>query len=142
MRNYIVKDLLIWFSFLILLPVAVILIYYLAATDRTDMPNIVSHHVAFDQHELLMKKFLLSEALCNDGSQATYYIKQSSSKMWVILLEGGYFCFDRESCNARALNSANLTSSKTTKRFRRGRGIISSQPEENPFWHGANLVYA
>ena len=152
MRNYIIKDLVIWFSLLILLPIAIFVLYYIAAdNDKPDendnsrftLLNKFQHRQQQQQGMELMKRVQLSEALCNDGSQATYYIKTSlsGSSMWVIVLEGGYFCYDRESCRSRAINSANLTSSKDAKKFRRGRGILASRPDENPFWHDANLVY-
>lgn len=164
MRSYIVRDLLIWFLLLVLVPAVVFVVYYFTtgvsnttttATATTKdsvlknlVPSLVAHpsqsqaDISSNNDQQLMKRIQLSEALCNDGSPATYYIKRSrtNSSEWVIVLEGGYFCYDEHSCRLRALNSANLTTSRFGKRFKRGRGLLSSRQDENPYWHTANLV--
>lgn len=164
-RNYVIRDLILWFLLLIVLPAVIFTVYYLITNAQFHANITVSNgtgnvekskisslsdqsqaQIAAEKHQQhgqeLMKRFLLSEALCNDGSPASYYIKRSSksSSMWVIVLEGGYFCYDVESCRSRAINSANLTSSRLGKRFKRGRGILASRVDENPYWHDANLV--
>lgn len=175
MRSYIIRDLLIWFSLLILLPAAIFGIYYLITFgdnnnninddvslrvngggdgdggSSSQIVNIVSLQEATKRpskinvngnSQELMKRVLLSEALCNDGTQASYYIKKSrtNSTTWLVLLEGGYFCYDELSCRSRAKNSPSLTSSRFGKRFSRGRGIVASRIDENPYWFNANLV--
>lgn len=170
MRSYIIRDLLIWFSLLVLLPAAIFGIYYLitfgdnntninddgslridgGSASSSQIVNIVSLQEAKKPSKIngngnsqeLMKRVLLSEALCNDGTQASYYIKKSrtNSTTWLILLEGGYFCYDESSCRSRAKNSPTLTSSRFGKRFSRGRGIVASRIDENPYWFNANLV--
>jgi hypothetical protein len=61
-------------------------------------------------------------ALCNDGTVANYYIRKSktNSKTWIILLDGGYFCYDSVTCKQRSLNSFNLTSSSESRVFKFG----------------------
>ena len=41
-------------------------------------------------------------ALCNDYTQAGYFIRRNeSSNDWIVFLESGGLCFNRESCNRR-----------------------------------------
>ena len=43
-----------------------------------------------------------SSALCNDFTKAGFFIRQNtSSKDWIVFLEGGGLCFDTDSCNRR-----------------------------------------
>ena len=43
-----------------------------------------------------------STALCNDFTQAGFFIRQNpSSKNWVVFLESGGLCYSTESCNRR-----------------------------------------
>lgn len=51
----------------------------------------------------LKRKYLFnSNVTCNDGSSAGYYIRRNSeTRRWVIYLEGGWFCYDDISCEAR-----------------------------------------
>ena len=43
-----------------------------------------------------------SSALCNDYSQAGFFIRQNqSSRDWVVFLESGGLCYNTESCNRR-----------------------------------------
>uniref|UniRef100_W5LMR8 Notum, palmitoleoyl-protein carboxylesterase n=1 Tax=Astyanax mexicanus TaxID=7994 RepID=W5LMR8_ASTMX len=58
-----------------------------------------------------------STVTCNDGSPAGYYIRESKgSRRWLVFLEGKY----------RTLWCT---------------GILSPQPEENPHWWNANMVF-
>jgi len=46
-----------------------------------------------------------SDALCNDFTQAGYYLYSNPlSQNWVVFLEGGGACFSAETCNRRYLN--------------------------------------
>jgi hypothetical protein len=42
-----------------------------------------------------------SKALCNDFTQAGFFIRQATSSNWVVFLESGGLCFNSESCNRR-----------------------------------------
>jgi hypothetical protein len=153
MRNYVVRDLIFWFLLIFLLPLAVIVVYYLATTvdvaqSRANNGGNGEKGMEDDEVNLMMKRVFLKKALCNDGSPATYYIRRAAAdngdateKLWVILLEGGYFCYDEESCRQRAANSFNLTSSLDSRPFRHGHGVLSTNAKENPYWNKANLVY-
>ncbi|GFS74372.1 palmitoleoyl-protein carboxylesterase NOTUM [Nephila pilipes] len=91
-----------------------------------------------------MRKVILTNktVTCNDGSPAGYYIRESrSSKRWIIYLEGGWYCFDEKSCNHRWSRSRNLMSSTMWPETRSVGGILSPDPEENPYWWDANQVF-
>ncbi|EDO46655.1 predicted protein, partial [Nematostella vectensis] len=79
---------------------------------------------------------------CNDGSPAGYYLKESpKSKRWLVYLEGGWFCYNQMSCNIRANSQMRyLMTSKNWSKTKRGNGMLSPQPEENPNWWNANHV--
>ncbi|KAM9792633.1 inactive palmitoleoyl-protein carboxylesterase notum1b [Neosynchiropus ocellatus] len=91
-----------------------------------------------------MKLSLLRNAsvTCNDGSPAGYYIRESKgSKRWLLFLEGGWYCFNRPSCDSRYETMRTLMSSAKWPRSKKGTGILSPQPEENPHWWNANMVF-
>ncbi|XP_033159404.1 palmitoleoyl-protein carboxylesterase NOTUM [Drosophila mauritiana] len=78
---------------------------------------------------------------CNDGSHAGYYLrKHPSSKKWIVLLEGGWHCFDVRSCRSRWMRLRHLMTSSQWPETRDVGGILSPHPEENPYWHNANHV--
>ncbi|XP_012888551.1 PREDICTED: palmitoleoyl-protein carboxylesterase NOTUM [Dipodomys ordii] len=76
------------------------------------------------------------------SSSRSYYLKESKgSRRWLLFLEGGWYCFSRENCDSRYNSMRRLMSSKDWPRTRTGTGILSSQPEENPHWWNANMVF-
>uniref|UniRef100_A0ACB8EK91 Uncharacterized protein n=1 Tax=Sphaerodactylus townsendi TaxID=933632 RepID=A0ACB8EK91_9SAUR len=63
--------------------------------------------------ELRLHLLLNSSVTCNDGSPAGYYLKESKgSRRWLLFLEGGWYCFNRENCNTRYETMRKLMSSK------------------------------
>ncbi|XP_043319643.1 palmitoleoyl-protein carboxylesterase NOTUM isoform X2 [Cervus elaphus] len=91
--------------------------------------------------DLRLHLLLNTSVTCNDGSPAGYYLKESKgSRRWLLFLEGGWYCFNRENCDSRYDTMRRLMSSKDWPRTRTGTGILSSQPEENPHWWNANMV--
>lgn len=163
--NYIVRDLTIWCVFIFFLPIVLITIYYIAKESSVkskftennldlvrirDQINKLSQ--SFDARKGLeeyinepMRRIFLQaypNSVCNDGSPASYYIRESNSNsdVWIILLEGGYFCYDKNTCKQRSINSFNLTSSHENKPFKFGKGIMSSDFSENKYWSDANVV--
>ena len=42
-----------------------------------------------------------SMALCNDFTQAGFFIRKTTSNNWVVFLESGGLCFNSETCNRR-----------------------------------------
>jgi hypothetical protein len=164
LRNYIIRDLLVWFALIFLLPALIFTIYYLVV-EKNEINVTSNSRNKLDNEQPtagggngggrastlarqngLMKKVSLAktypDAVCNDGSPASYYIHLSTenSREWIIVLEGGYFCYDEASCQQRAANSFNLTSSVENRPFRAGHGVLSTSSVENKYWHNANLV--
>lgn len=92
--------------------------------------------------DLRLHLLLNTSVTCNDGSPAGYYLKESKgSRRWLLFLEGGWYCFNRENCDSRYTTMRRLMSSKDWPHTRTGTGILSSQPEENPHWWNANMVF-
>eukprot|EP00058_Branchiostoma_floridae_P013695 XP_002599183.1 hypothetical protein BRAFLDRAFT_275198 [Branchiostoma floridae] len=93
--------------------------------------------------DMKLHKLRNTSVTCNDGSPAGYYLRRShGSKRWLLFLEGGWYCFDQASCRNRWANMPrNLMSSKGWPDRKKGNGILSPDPEENPYWWNANTVY-
>lgn len=90
----------------------------------------------------LTRKFLYNGNItCNDGSPSGYYIRRNrGSTRWVVFLEGGWFCFDEASCEARWLRLRTLMSSDRWPTVKTAGGILSSDADENPHFSDANHV--
>jgi len=90
----------------------------------------------------LTRKYLYnSNVTCNDGTSAGYYIRRNSeSRRWVIFLEGGWYCYDKTSCEARWLRLRTLMSSDRWPEVKTVGGILSSDSAENPHFAEANHV--
>ncbi|XP_048871226.1 carboxylesterase notum2 [Brienomyrus brachyistius] len=83
-----------------------------------------------------------TQVTCNDGTAAGFYLKEfRGSKRWLIFLEGGWCCYNKETCDSRYKNIPRLMSSSDWPQTRKGTGILSAQPEENPHWWNANIVF-
>ncbi|XP_043589492.1 palmitoleoyl-protein carboxylesterase NOTUM isoform X2 [Bombus pyrosoma] len=79
---------------------------------------------------------------CNDGSQSGFYLRKShGSKRWIIFLEGGWYCYDHKSCRNRWLRLRHLMTSTQWPETRDVGGLLSANPEENPYWWNANHVF-
>ncbi|PBC34946.1 Protein notum [Apis cerana cerana] len=79
---------------------------------------------------------------CNDGSQAGFYLRKShGSRRWIIFLEGGWYCYDHKSCRNRWLRLRHLMTSTQWPETRDVGGLLSANPEENPYWWNANHVF-
>ena len=74
----------------------------------------------------LTRKYLYNRNVtCNDGSAAGYYIRRNTeSRVWIIYLEGGWFCHDQASCEARWLRLRTLMSSD--------RSVLETRAEKEP----------
>ncbi|XP_071374416.1 carboxylesterase notum2 [Centroberyx affinis] len=83
-----------------------------------------------------------TQVTCNDGTAAGFYLKEfRGSRRWLLFLEGGWCCYNKETCDSRFQNIPRLMSSSGWPQTRRGSGILSSQAEENPHWHNTNIVF-
>lgn len=78
------------------------------------------------------------EAVCNDGTQATYFIgSMSSTNKWILFFESGGLCASKIECNRRYLNenSTILMTSKGMPEKVEGMGMLSAAVEKNPVFH-------
>ncbi|KAM9314957.1 carboxylesterase notum2 [Pholidichthys leucotaenia] len=83
-----------------------------------------------------------TQVTCNDGTAAGFYLKEfRGSRRWLLFLEGGWCCYSKDTCDARYQNIPRLMSSSGWPQTKTGTGILSSQAEENPHWHNANIVF-
>ncbi|XP_036355509.1 palmitoleoyl-protein carboxylesterase notum1-like, partial [Octopus sinensis] len=91
----------------------------------------------------LRRNFITNRTVtCNDGSPAGYYLRRSfGSFKWIIFLEDGWYCFDKHSCQSRWVTMKPYMSSKHWPEVKKGSGITSWDPEENPYYYHANMVY-
>ncbi|CAJ1053839.1 carboxylesterase notum2 [Xyrichtys novacula] len=98
---------------------------------------------AGQQAEDMRLQFLKNtQVTCNDGTAAGFYLKEfRGSRRWLLFLEGGWCCYSKETCDSRYQNIPRLMSSSGWPQTKRGTGILSSQAEENPHWHNANIVF-
>jgi len=99
--------------------------------------------LAFSQippHTVLVKKDLTHypEALCNDGTGATYHYQEDDPGTGKVLiyLQGGGGCFDVESCEHRCgAGDVPLCTADTHPRMNRAGGVFSPDAAENPPFH-------
>ncbi|KAL1131741.1 hypothetical protein AAG570_011354, partial [Ranatra chinensis] len=97
---------------------------------------------SLEDHKGLRRFYLTGNATCNDGSPAGYYLRRShGSKRWIVFLEGGWYCYDHRSCHTRWARMRHLMSSKQWPDIRNVGGILSPNPDENPYWWNANHVF-
>jgi len=114
--------------------------------DRTASSSRASSTVRVEQDQFVLNHV---EALCNDGSKGGFYYRppktdESSwlSVPWVVYLEGGGWCYNKESCDNRFKEATHLMSSngwETTLMKRKG--IFDLDCEANPAFCVAHHVY-
>uniref|UniRef100_A0A3P8TR74 Notum pectinacetylesterase 2 n=1 Tax=Amphiprion percula TaxID=161767 RepID=A0A3P8TR74_AMPPE len=80
-----------------------------------------------------------TQVTCNDGTPAFYLKEFRGSRRWLLFLEG-FCCYSKETCDSRYQNIPRLMSSSVWPQTKRS-GILSSQAEENPHWHNANIRF-
>ena len=79
--------------------------------------------------------------MCNDGTPAGYFFKAGSDpKQWLVYLEGGYWCWDSESCTERyQTDKFDMSSSGWSSEFAQ-EGIFGTDIGTNPFAN-ENMVF-
>jgi len=92
-------------------------------------------------------------AVCNDGSPATYFFRKGTgngASIWTIYLEGGGYCYDIPSCRERFAETPHFMTSKllpaelndeTESDDVNHLGINSGDPLPNPHFFNVNQVY-
>eukprot|EP00794_Sanderia_malayensis_P000579 gene579-1239_t len=91
-----------------------------------------------------MKLQRLTTVTCNDGSAAGYYFRRrAGSRNWLIYLEGGGYCYNKETCKQRKYMSKyfSLVSLRPSSKDKLVSGILSTNKNTNPLWWNANHVY-
>ncbi|XP_063286396.1 palmitoleoyl-protein carboxylesterase notum2-like [Pelobates fuscus] len=91
-----------------------------------------------------MKLYFLKNTMtaCNDGTTAGYYLREAKgNKRWIIFLEGGWCCYNKETCDVRYKSAKRLMSSSEWPPTRKGTGILSAKHSENPHWWNLNAVF-
>ena len=80
-------------------------------------------------------------AVANDGSpQAFYYLPGWSSQLWVLALEGGWWCYNEVTCQQRWAGGSTLMSSVNLSSTTDATSLWSPSCLDNPFCLG-NMVY-
>ena len=82
--------------------------------------------------------------MCNDGSAAGYYYAPatsgSESNVWLVMLEGGEWCWDAASCATRAASLGALMGNKDWHQSVAMGGIFETDAVKTPF-AGAHKVF-
>jgi len=83
-------------------------------------------------------------ATCNDGTPGVYALKNATTNpnLWLIYLEGGYFCNTLSSCTTRNTSQHILMTSNGWGAGSQQNGLLSTNSTLNPDFSGGNIVYA
>lgn len=73
------------------------------------------------------------DAVCNDGSPAQFYYTAGSSDVWLVYLQGGFWCWGMKSCYGRQANEPFEMSSNGWPNTMVAGGIFSRVSSQNPF---------
>jgi hypothetical protein len=86
----------------------------------------------------------LAQAVCNDGSSAAYYYAPatsgSASNVWLLMLEGGEWCWDEASCATRKATQASMMGNKFWNHNVAMGGIFETDDTKTPF-AGAHKIF-
>jgi hypothetical protein len=81
-------------------------------------------------------------AICNDGSSGIMYLNEGTlGNKFHLHIDGGYFCWDEESCFKRARGAPFLASTKGWERTTNGSGIFDPVNGGFPGWFHSRLGY-
>ncbi len=103
---------------------------------------------AYEYRRVLRRRDVAdSDATCLAGGQADYYVRPgfgADADKWVIFLQGGGFCYDTASCEARDRYQVYPYDEDTlflTIGDAARAGILSDEPSQNPKFYNFNQVY-
>ena len=107
----------------------------MAAIKTALFITIVCHTylVASIMHRIAISDASSRLAVCNDGSDAVYYLKKTGSSKWIVFLESGGGCFNFDSCLARKTSEPYLFGSDLYPKTITGEDILSSSENDNLF---------
>lgn len=141
---------LLWFTLGLLgiILIAATLIYWLAVAEPDT--NIESgsgdnrnQSVATVLTKQVVKDAETRGAVCNDGSEAIYYLREGSSTntdKWIFWFKGGGGCSDEDNCRQHLDQDLSATSSLRAPETRSLGGIMSPDPNDNPDFYNWNHV--
>lgn len=112
--------------------------YGLNDVDLTDESSI---YMPEDPNAILLKA-TIPGAHCNDGSPYQAYIRTSASSNWIIMMQGGAWCFDLFSCTERWNTMPKLMSSLNySSQVAFYGGVMSGNSTMNPVFSTWNMVF-
>lgn len=100
------------------------------------------HGGDFRTNDMYRKEISNKEALCNDGSNAVYYLGVQDPSKWIIFLESGSYCLTKGQCNSRfgSKNTNVLMTSSGMPNAIAGRDLLSTNKKENRLFHDFSRV--
>jgi O-palmitoleoyl-L-serine hydrolase len=97
-----------------------------------------------------LKNSEIKKSICNDGTPGAYWIQKKNSTKWLIHLqgisrvisfEGGWWCWDKSTCEARKQQFPYLMSSNGLPKIKNvTEGIFSENSIQNPSFYNSNMV--
>ena len=81
---------------------------------QLDASHLTRSHIPSGRHAFLQRELLKNTSVtCNDGTTAGFYLRRSpsSSKKWLVFLEGGWHCYSQVSCQQRWIRARPLMTS-------------------------------
>lgn len=85
----------LWMSVAVSIPLQTWLKLSTGIADAAQMP-------VEDNNSMKWIRAKSSEALCNDFTRAGFFIRRNeSSNDWIVFLESGGLCYNKETCNRR-----------------------------------------
>ncbi len=120
------------------------LAYFYFMQYLSGVPPTTNYSRELQRPELHLRMLPLTQARCLDGSPGGYYFapatSSSTTKKWVIFLEGGGACFDFSTCHDRSKTT--LGSSLQWPRTRVDESnVLSTDEGINPLWSTWNRVF-
>ena len=93
-------------------------------------------------NDMYRKEISNKKALCNDGSNAVYYLGVQNPSKWIIFFESGSYCLTKGQCNSRfeSKNTNVLMSSNDMPNAIAGRDLLSTNKKENRLFHDFSRV--
>ncbi|KAG2455282.1 NOTU2 Carboxylesterase, partial [Polypterus senegalus] len=75
-------------------------------------PQNAAHQIPKSGDDMKLHFLKNTQVTCNDGTVAGFYYREyKGSKRWLVFLEGGWCCYNKETCDSRYKNSRRLMSS-------------------------------
>jgi len=84
------------------------------------------------------------DAVCNDGTPGMYYFSPGTgagANLWLVYLEGGYWCYDEASCKERYTSGTTYMSSSNAEDSYTTDGIFTDAIAADNVWADANMVF-